>query len=58
MTENTFQADGAVNLRRQGNAVLFDGHANVPEAAASQASDVAAVFNPDFGCGQRSRIRS
>ncbi|WP_345326620.1 hypothetical protein [Novipirellula rosea] len=43
-----FQADGAVNLRRQGNAVLFDEHANVPEAAASRASEVAAAFNPNF----------
>jgi hypothetical protein len=43
-----FQARGAVNLRREGNAVLFDERPDVPEAAASRASEVAAVFNPKF----------
>jgi hypothetical protein len=41
-----FQAGGAVNLRREGNAVMFDERPGVPDAAAARASEVAAVFNP------------
>lgn len=52
-----FQADGAVYLHREGNAVLFDEKANLPKAAASRASEIAAAFNPKFRCWSKIKDR-
>jgi len=43
-----YQAAGAVNLRRQGNSLLFDDRPNVPATEYAAASQIAAVFNPDY----------